>query len=271
MKKSLLYVVAIDVVFIAFLMLSGIFRGIVSDIVYFAAFILPFVIFLLTSKKYGMERHRLTVLTDSAGFGITFSVAAPTVLLVFGLSMLTGWLVSMFATPPVIELEDNVFYAIILHALVPAVLEEALFRYIPLTLITPHSRKCAVILSSVLFAFAHCNLAQLPYALVAGIIFAWCDLAAGSIAPSVILHFVNNAVAIVWQKYIYGTDGVPIFVSVLVILALFSAIPIFLMRGRLKASMAFLRDKSDRMVLTREIAVYMVITLALSLITVFVR
>ena len=266
MKKTLLSVVALDSLFIAFLMLSGLFDGVVSDIIYFSAFILPFVVFLLAKQRFGDEKHRLSVVPGGAALGITASVTAPTVLIVFVMSMLSSLVVSLFADAPVTELEEGFVTLLFLHALVPAVLEEALFRYIPLTLITPHSRKCAVFFSAMLFALAHCNIAQMPYALVAGLIFAWCDLATDSIAPSVILHFVNNVAAIVWQKYVCSTEYEVAFIMALVLLAVLSVIPILLLRRRIAASLAFLRDKADRIVITREVVVYAIVTVGFALI-----
>lgn len=265
MKKSLLCVVSMDSLFIAFLMLSGLFDGVLSDVIYFTAFIIPFTVFLLVGRGQD-ERLRLTVVPRASALGVTFSVTAPTVLAVFALSLLSSWLVSLFSEPSTVALEGSLIGVLILHALVPSVLEEALFRYIPLTLITPHSKKCAMVISALLFALAHCNIAQLPYALVAGLIFAWCDLATGSIAPSVILHFINNVAAIVWQKYASGTQYETAFIVTLVLLALLSVIPMLLLRGRIAASLAFLKDKADRVVITREVVVYAIVTVGFALI-----
>jgi membrane protease YdiL (CAAX protease family) len=63
------------------------------------------------------------------------------------------------------------------------------------------------------------NLLQIPYALAAGIIFAWLDIICESILPSMILHAVNNVISLclmynVGGKLIYAVLGILFAVSV---------------------------------------------------------
>ena len=90
---------------------------------------------------------------------------------------------------------------LIIHALLPSFLEEMLFRYLPMKLIAPYSRRLCILLSSAYFALIHFNLFQIPYALLAGLVFITVDLWADSVLPSFILHLLNNVISVLWIKY----------------------------------------------------------------------
>ena len=77
-----------------------------------------------------------------------------------------------------------------------------------------------------MFAFAHANLFQIPYALVAGFIFSSLYLLTGSMLPSIILHFLNNAISL---ASIYGVKA-PVIVVTLAVVSAISIIAIFLRR-----------------------------------------
>ena len=53
----------------------------------------------------------------------------------------------------------------------------------------------AIALSATLFAVVHGNPAQIPHAMVVGIILGWMCHRSGSIVPGIILHFINNSMA----------------------------------------------------------------------------
>lgn len=55
----------------------------------------------------------------------------------------------------------------------------------------------AIALSSAMFALVHGNPAQMPHALLIGLLLGWMYVRTGSILPGVILHWVNNTVAYV--------------------------------------------------------------------------
>ena len=78
-----------------------------------------------------------------------------------------------------------------------------------------------------MFAFAHANLFQIPYALVGGFIFSSLYLLTGSILPSIILHFLNNTISL---ASIYGVAPLVIVVSLGVLSA--ASIVIILMNKK---------------------------------------
>ena len=81
-------------------------------------------------------------------------------------------------------------------AVLPALLEEMVMRGYVLGALRRYGDKLAVILSAALFGLIHGNVLQLPFAFVLGLVFGWLVVQTGSIWPSVVLHFGNNAMAV---------------------------------------------------------------------------
>lgn len=52
----------------------------------------------------------------------------------------------------------------------------------------------AILLSAVLFAIIHGNPAQIPHALLMGVLLGWMYSRSGSIIPCVIVHWINNSI-----------------------------------------------------------------------------
>jgi len=55
----------------------------------------------------------------------------------------------------------------------------------------------AICVSAVCFACAHFNPAQIPHALIVGVLLGWLFVKTGSIVPGLIIHWVNNSMAYV--------------------------------------------------------------------------
>lgn len=91
-------------------------------------------------------------------------------------------------------LENNLLSAIFLFALMPAVLEEIIFRgifFFGYRKTNPITK--AIFINSLAFAALHLNFQQFFYAFVMGWIFCLIDFSLDSIIPSMILHFIFNA------------------------------------------------------------------------------
>ena len=58
----------------------------------------------------------------------------------------------------------------------------------------------AIGLSAALFAVVHFNPAQIPHALIMGVLFAWLFVKTQSIVPAFIIHWINNSSAYVFVK-----------------------------------------------------------------------
>ncbi len=201
-------------------------------IVELLAFALPVAVGYSASRKYKREREEVagvaerepTLVGLDGGSAVRLlPLIAPTVAVVFLVSFLTSLLLGALGLSGSTVEDAPLWQMLLLHALMPAVLEEALFRYLPMKLIAPYSKRWCVILSSAYFALIHMNLYQLPYAFLAGFIFILLDIAAESVWPSVILHLINNAVSVLWIKYSSGSEFVLWFLIIMITLALAGA------------------------------------------------
>ena len=234
MRRSLTYLTLVNLVFLTILSASSFFDGIVGRIIYYAAFIIPLLLgFLIRrlDKEEKLNPPRLSL--DKEGAFLSLPLVIPTLALVLLLSFLTSLLLSLFGaennTP---DVSGNIFVALLLHALVPSLLEEGLFRYLPIAILSPYSRRTAVLASALFFSLIHCNLFQMPYAFIAGIIFATVDIMTDSIWPSVLIHFVNNTASVFWLRYNSNEQFTTVYLVVIGVLTAISLIPVFVFRKK---------------------------------------
>ena len=130
-KGTVAFVAVLDMMFVLGLSLSGMISGFLSSVVYIIAFILPLAVGFKVSKEYNNDTDFL----HFKGAERVLPFIAPTLLLIMGAAYLTSMVVTA-ATGRTndVDLGTNVLLAVLYHALAPALLEEALFRYLPLRL-----------------------------------------------------------------------------------------------------------------------------------------
>lgn len=85
---------------------------------------------------------------------------------------------------------------LISSAVLPALVEEMVFRGYILGALRPQGDGIAIVFSAVLFGLLHGNLLQIPFAFILGLIFGYLTVQTGSIWPAVLIHFLNNAFSI---------------------------------------------------------------------------
>ena len=254
MKFNISLYTACSLIFLMILMLSGGFSGATSEIIYIFAFVLAMLAGLkLARPKPPSEAGEVYQLTPVGYLNFSKKAAKLTAPLIFPavgaitlLSFLTSLIMTAIVGPQSLaDVGDNLFIAVIMHALIPALLEEGVFRLLPMYLLSGYSRRVAIGLSAVYFALVHNSLFAIPYAFFAGIIFIAVDLAADSVWPSVIIHFVNNFVSILWMFYSAGTGFVIGFSVSLGVLSLLSIGYILLRRKEYVSDFAglFVRDE----------------------------
>ena len=163
-------------------------------------------------------------------FAVTLPLFAPTIAVVMATAALTSLLLSVLGYNQSSTVEGNLLYCILANALMPAVFEELIFRYLPIKLLQPYSRKWCVIFSVIFFSAMHLDIFKIPYAAVAGLVFVLIDIYAGGVLPSVILHFLNNLLSLLLMLSYFDksspallltTAGIIILISFIAILALF--------------------------------------------------
>jgi len=91
---------------------------------------------------------------------------------------------------------------VLMYILLPAVLEELLFRGVILFRLRRFGDGFAVVLSSFIFALMHHNMISMPGIFLIGVLFAYATIYSNSIIPAMVMHFLNNAIAIllIWLE-----------------------------------------------------------------------
>ena len=254
MKNAVKLYTFLVLIFIFLYSLSGSFSGSFGVVGEFLSFGLPVFVGYAVSRKYKREREEIKGVAEreSTLFGLSgrstlgfLPLVFPLIALVFGIAWLTSLALGALGLSGSTVEDAPLFEMLLLHALVPSILEEMLFRYLPMKLLAPYSKRWCVILSTLYFGLIHMSIFQLPYALLAGFVFIVLDIACDSVLPSVILHFLNNTVSILWIKYGTGDDFVLVFLVLLIALALLSLIPIIIKRKSYTAALIVALDNGE--------------------------
>lgn len=184
---------------LCYLLLAALLPGMAG---YILSLALPAAAGILWIYRRGVPGRRLRLRLSPRDTALTV-LSLPLLLLVMtGISALTSLVLGRIGfTAPATDLTAPTALLLLRHALLPAVLEEALFRYLPLSAFPRENPKNAVVYSAVFFAVMHLSFYRIPYAFVAGLLFAALDLMTGSILPSLLLHFANNALSVLCMKY----------------------------------------------------------------------
>ena len=88
--------------------------------------------------------------------------------------------------------------ALVVVAILPAIIEEFLFRgMIYRGIANKSNKKMAIIISALLFAFLHMNFNQMCYAFVMGLVFAIVIYLTDNLSVSILLHMLFNAFTVI--------------------------------------------------------------------------
>ena len=219
-EKPVEFLVILDTLFVLFLTISGMSSGILSTLFYILGFIVPVFIGFRSTRETNNDKDFLSVKNARA----SLPFIAPTIGIVMIVSFLTSLIISLVAGKSnAADIGDNLLLAIITHALLTSVLEEALFRFIPLRMLRGKSWLVAIVYSALFFSLIHHSFFSMPYAFLAGAIFMLVDLICDSVWPSVIIHFLNNAFSVM---FIFYSDLSYVRWIVIVLVAIFSIISI---------------------------------------------
>ncbi len=90
---------------------------------------------------------------------------------------------------------ESLILNLIVIAVLPALLEELVFRGYVLRALRPYGDWFAVVVSAVLFGLMHGNILQIPFALLVGIALGWLYVMTDNIWLPVAVHFCNNAMS----------------------------------------------------------------------------
>lgn len=157
-------------------------------------------------------------------------------------ALFLSWLESFGYKPPPVPLPSmdgfGLVGVLIAIAVLPAVFEEIFFRGILLDGCKVFGEVGAVLLCGGLFALYHQSPAQTMYQFCCGAAFALVALKSGSIVPTAISHFLNNALILVLTKFGIANFPTPVLIAVLCV-----SVPCLI--GSLVYLISFDRKKQD--------------------------
>ena len=119
-------------------------------------------------------------------------------------------------------------------AVLPAIVEEMIFRGFLLGALRRHGNGMAVVLTAVLFGFFHGNILQFPFAFILGLGLGYAVVCTDSIWPAVAIHFANNAmsVLIAYFQKCYPDQSLVISNVTFLVVALLGAIVLTAVHSR---------------------------------------
>ncbi len=181
---------------------AEILEELVGGALYILVFTLPLLFFRMISRGHACSSPRYTPELSGDGLRSAFFGVAVTLTLAF----VNAQLVSVFDYGAFSEeylwqtAADENYRLILLFltmAVIPAFVEELLFRGLILENLLPYGKTVAILGSAFLFGMMHQNAEQLLYATGAGVVFGWIYVRTRSIWPCVLAHFINNFYSVV--------------------------------------------------------------------------
>ena len=130
------------------------------------------------------------------------------------------------------SIATGTFVSVISVAIVAPIVEEVIFRGLIMTRLSRAMPGwLAVLLSAAVFGACHGELVWFCYAFVLGAFFAFIDLRAGSILPSVLGHIMFNAIGQVMTFVPVTEEGIEILIALGVLLLTAIVLPILDRKG----------------------------------------
>ena len=250
---------------LALLLSGGLGDGIASDIVYYLSFILPVVICEIALKKSG-ESTPIRMRVSGDGLLVSLSLAVPLILITGLISLGTSSLIyALFGASQSVALEGDIISNILKHALLPAFLEEILFRYLPMRMMRGYRGWMTVIVSSLAFSVAHVSVYSALYALVAGCLLMCVTLASGSVVPAFALHFINNLCSVLLMTYGGAENFKTSYYVIICLLFVASIAVIFVFRSRFVRCIHRALTEGDSTEFPKETLLYILPVMALAI------
>ena len=145
-----------------------------------------------------------------AGFGLCFVGNIITTYLDVIIEMLTGSGLDSIPLPETPKNPLGIFLFFLSTAVVPALIEEVALRGIIMQPLRRYGDWYAILCSALIFGLMHCNLVQIPFAMIAGIVIGYAVIVTESVWTGVIIHFLNNgfSVLVSIMADFYGPDSI---------------------------------------------------------------
>ena len=179
------------------------------SLIYVGALLIPALVVALCYKK----RENPFSPAESVPFGFVLLMIIGAV----GLCMLTNIINSIILTifqelglnvPDAPQMMDGTFVSFLLNlfviAVLPALLEEMIYRGYILRVLRPYGNLYAVMISSMLFSLMHGNLRQIPFAFLVGLVLGYAYIATNNIWIPIAIHFANNAISVTMEYFAFS-------------------------------------------------------------------
>lgn len=198
---------------------GDVLRELLGAVLYTAVFLIPAFLFRVVSRGKETEPlHLACKLPRETPLYLFIAMA-----IIFGAAYINSVMVSIFDygtfSDEVLWTQSTtanyqVVLAVITTAVVPAFVEEFLFRGVILSNLRPFGATTAVVGSALLFGAMHQNAEQFFYATVAGLVLGYIYVKTASLWPCIIVHFVNNFMSVFRTVLI---ERLPVFAANLAI------------------------------------------------------
>ncbi len=142
---------------------------------------------------------------------------------------------------------SGAIYAALSLAIVPAVLEEFLFRGIVSAEYNTYGAATSVIMSSVMFAMLHMNFVRMPIYLFTGVVLALTAAVSNSVIASMTVHALNNIFVLFLEPYLYriaakSDSGMALMMFIVISLMILFAMLFFMKAERLYSDRAYANE-----------------------------
>lgn len=184
--------------------LNSLFESLMNAAIYSITFVLPGILYCIIKKVdfnrcFPFKKIKFSLLCMLVVIGLTLSLVSN-----YASDMLTSVLKGIGIENSInAEISatnaKEIFLNYISIALLPAFMEEFVFRGIILGSLRKFSDTFAIVASALLFGLMHSNFVQIPFAFCGGLIFGYLAVATNSLLPSMIVHFLNNAISVTIQ------------------------------------------------------------------------
>ncbi len=162
----------------------------------------------------GKARAKYFILAAMLSFGLIFSFTELNNLFISFLRSL-GYAKEDMSIPND-ELWQYLIW-LVAAAVLPAFTEEFLFRGYIKRGFEGQSTVFSVLVGGALFCVFHQNPQQTPYQFLCGVVFALIAVKSGSLLPSILMHFLNNAVVLTFDYFSIGAMPKAVYILLVVL------------------------------------------------------
>lgn len=179
--------------------------------VYTFVFLTPTVVVSLCFKRHPLPFTPHRAVDPADGFLSVLGTVGVCIATSVVVSVLMSWLAQFgVPIPELPSLLENTPTSLLLNivvmAVLPAMLEELLFRGCVLRVLRPYGDWFAIVVSAVLFGLMHGNIIQIPFALVVGIALGWLYVTTENIWLPIAVHFANNLLSVLMEYALMQLD-----------------------------------------------------------------